>query len=117
MNTRGALAERDAANYLRKKGYKLLDFNFKSYGGEIDLIMLHKKTIVFIEVKARSENSWGDPGEYVDYFKRQKIIKTAHYYLSRNKSELPWRYDIVEVTLGEYRAKKINHIINAFGED
>ena len=73
MNSLGKLAEIKACEYLKKKKYKLLDFNYASVFGEIDLIMQKGKTICFVEVKMRNQNSIAAPAEFVDY-RKQKMI-------------------------------------------
>lgn len=114
MNSAGAIAEREVANYLRKRGYKLLEFNFKSYHGEIDLIMKHGKTLAFVEVKARGANTPADPKDYVDIFKQQKLLKTAEYYLQYHPTKLTPRFDVAEVSLDGYRVTGIHYLKNAF---
>lgn len=117
MNVNGAMAERFAANYLRKKGYKLIDFNYRSRLGEIDLIFTKRKYIVFVEVKARGEGSIAEPKEFVDENKMKKIIATAQLYMSYKKVDLQPRFDIVEVFLENDRPKSAKHLENAFTLD
>lgn len=74
MNNKGRLAEMKAANYLREKGYCLIEHSYKSRFGEIDLIFEYKNFIVFVEVKARGEGSIAQPREFVDEIKQKKII-------------------------------------------
>ena len=117
MNSNGALAERAAANYLRKKRYKLLDFNYYTKFGEIDLIFKHKKSIVFVEVKARDSKHGVSPKAFVDRTKQEKIIKTAQYYLMKNNIKLSPRFDVVEVIYENNEIKSIEHLENAFTLD
>ena len=116
MNSLGKLAEIKACEYLKKKKYKLLDFNYVSAFGEIDLIMQKGKTICFIEVKMRNQNSIAAPAEFVDYRKQQKIISTAQIYISNNNIKLQPRFDIIEVIINPKTLRKISltHIENAF---
>ena len=114
MNNRGRLAEMKAANYLRSKGYYLLEHSYKSRFGEIDLIFEYKGFIVFAEVKARGENSIALPREFVDEIKQQKIIATANLYMQRYKVNLQPRFDVIEVFLENNRIKSIKHLENAF---
>lgn len=114
MNARGKLAEIKACEYLKKKKYKLIDFNYVSPFGEIDLIMQKGKTICFIEVKMRNQNSIATPAEFVDYRKQQKIIATAKIYISNKNVKLQPRFDIVEVYTENNNIKCIKHLENAF---
>ena len=86
MNKReqGSHYETMAAEYLKNKGYEIILQNFFSKNGEIDIIAKYTDTLVFCEVKYRSNTRYGLPEEAVDYRKQDKIRKTAAYYLYRN---------------------------------
>ena len=106
----GRAGEVKAAEFLKNKGYAILDRNFKTHFGEIDIIVKDGEYIVFVEVKTRSGDEYGAPCEAVDTRKREKYFKVAEEYLLRNgKSDSPCRFDVVEIEKGQ-----INHIINAF---
>jgi putative endonuclease len=113
MNKReqGSHYETMAAEYLKNKGYEIISQNFFSKNGEIDIIAKDTDTLVFCEVKYRSNTRYGLPEEAVDYRKQDKIRKTAAYYLYRNNFpvETRVRFDVIAV-LGE----KITHIEDAF---
>ncbi len=114
MNSLGKLAEIKACEYLKKKKYKLLDVNYSTRFGEIDLIMQKKNFICFIEVKMRNEKSIASPAEFVDYNKQKKIITTAKIYLANNNINLQPRFDVVEVYTENNNIKSIKHLENAF---
>lgn len=114
MNSLGKLAELKACDYLQKKRYKLLDVNYRSRFGEIDLIMKKGKFICFIEVKMRNNHSIASPAEFVDSTKQEKIFKTASIYLQKNPVDLQPRFDVVEVFAENNRIKSIKHLENAF---
>ena len=85
MNNRekGALGEQQALNYLLKKGYKFIDKNWHySKSAEIDLIMQDKGTLVFVEVKKRSNLNYGHPFEAITQNKINNIKLAAHAYIS-----------------------------------
>ncbi len=108
----GKLGEDEATKYLIKKGYKILDRNFNSTQGEIDIIALDKNEIVFIEVKTRSGIIYGEPAEAVNYFKLQHMLGTIKYYLHiRNLEDEFIRIDIIEVYVQNNKIK-INQIKN-----
>ncbi len=115
MNTKeiGIKGEKAVALYLKLRFYKILKRNFTTRYGELDIIAKNHKYLCFVEVKTRSENSYGSPAEYVDKYKQNRLIKTAYSYLKRNPTKLMPRFDIAEVYHGNGKFK-INYIKNAF---
>lgn len=110
---KGALGEEMAIKYLKSKGYKVIDRNYKTNIGEIDIITFKNDLLIFIEVKARTNINYGYPYEAVDWKKQEKIIKTSYIYMKhKNLDNYQIRYDIIEVFLQEKPI--INHIENAF---
>ena len=106
----GKFGEDEAAKYLENKGYKILDRNFYCKRGEIDIIALDKKEIVFIEIKSRTNGEYGLPSEAVTKEKIKHILKTAEYYLYiRNLENEPVRIDVIEIFI-QNRQIKINHL-------
>lgn len=107
----GFRGEEKAREFILQKGYSLIMSNYRNKAGEIDIIARDKKTIVFIEVKARGTLAFGRPSEAVDYRKQQKIRRVAEWFLIERKiyDKVPVRFDVIEI-LGE----KMNHIENAF---
>lgn len=114
MNSLGKLAELKACEYLQKKRYKLIDANYTSPFGEIDLIMKKGKYLCFIEVKMRDVNAIASPAEFVNTLKQNKIAKTAELYLQKFPTKLQPRFDVVEVISENKRIKSIKHLENAF---
>ncbi|MDX1811633.1 MAG: YraN family protein [Gammaproteobacteria bacterium] len=92
-------AENKACDYLKKHRLKILERNFRSRNGEIDIIASDKQSIIFIEVKFRQNNSHGEPFESVTALKQQKIIKTALYYLQTHPkyNEMNCRFDVISI--------------------
>lgn len=115
MNNKGRYWEICASRYLAKKRYKLVDVNFTSFFGEIDLIVKNDKYICFVEVKQRDKNSIAMPREFVDERKQKKIIKTAEYYLAYHQTKLQPRFDIIEIYTDNKKIKSIKHLENAYG--
>ncbi len=106
----GSRYEQIAADYLKEKGYRILEMNFRQRQSEIDLIAMDHHYIVFTEVKYRSDHSYGYAGEAVDYRKQQKLKKAAVYYLYKNHmNDCPCRFDVVAI-----HGDQITHYINAF---
>src|ERR1039458_3387089 len=91
----GNKGEKLAAEYLEAKGYEILHKNWKGDGCEIDIISRDKKTVVFVEVKMRSDAGYGWPEQAVNKAKQQHIAKAANAYIETNKIEDEIRFDIV----------------------
>lgn len=96
-NLVGAWGESLAAEYLRKKHYKILATGYRSRFGEIDLVVFNKKYLVFVEVKLRKSASFAYAHEYVDRHKQDRLRTTAEIYLSENPTSLQPRFDVVEI--------------------
>lgn len=77
----GAEREKRTAALLERKGYRILEKNFRCRSGEIDIIASHKEYLVFVEVKYRRNAGKGFAGEAVNYRKMQSICRTADYYM------------------------------------
>ncbi|MGI6586733.1 MAG: YraN family protein [Gracilibacteraceae bacterium] len=111
----GAFGECLAAEYLSENGYKVLERNFCCRFGEIDIIAAHEETIVFIEVKTRSSEKFGMPSEAVSLTKQNRMVKTALYYMQKNKLlDYMCRFDVLEIIVDEDNIKRINLIKDAF---
>ncbi len=116
-NLTGAWGEALAAEYLRKKRYRLLATGYRSRYGEIDLIVCDKTYLVFVEVKLRKTNSFAQAREFVDFRKQNRIISTASIFLAENPTDLQPRFDVIEIYAPEGTATKrpiINHLEDAF---
>ncbi len=106
----GAHYEKLAGEYLKQQGYEVIEYNFYSRIGEIDIIALHEGYLVFVEVKYRDTARKGYPLEAVSLQKQRAISKCAAYYLKKNQlHNMPVRFDVIGV-LGS----KIQLVQNAF---
>lgn len=113
----GRFGEQTAANFLKKKHYKIIGLNYSCRFGEIDVIAENKKYVVFVEVKLRASDEFAEAREFVTRGKQEKIIKTASLWLSQNETELQPRFDVIEIYATDGMSSKnikINHIENAF---
>lgn len=109
----GKRGEELALKYLLNKNYKILEKNYRSKIGELDLIALYKDILVIIEVKTRTSLNYGYPYEAVNRKKMNKIIQMSQVYMKeKGLRDIQLRYDIIEVYLTN--DLKINHIENAF---
>ncbi|MBI4385039.1 MAG: YraN family protein [Nitrospinae bacterium] len=94
----GKDGESAAASYLKKRGYRILEKNFRTAAGEIDIIAEHERTVVFIEVKTRSDGEFGHPSLAVTSAKRKKLAVLAKSFLARHKIEgRDCRFDVVSI--------------------
>lgn len=112
----GKFGERIAVELLRKKGYKILDRNFRSRFGEIDIVAEDQGTLVFVEVKTRWSKKFGYPEEAVTPWKLRAIAKTGDYYKAThpNTPDLI-RIDVVALEIEEDKLIKARIIKNAAG--
>ena len=107
----GRQGENAACDWLSKNGYEIIQRNYTSPHGEIDIIAEDEKYIVFVEVKYRKNSSFGAPEEAVTTAKQKKIIRGAKLFLYQNRypTDTPCRFDVVSVYGDE-----INWIKDAF---
>jgi putative endonuclease len=112
---RGRRAEDTACRYLLDHGLKLMERNYRGPGGEIDLIMDHGGTLVFVEIRYRRNDRFGDAEETVDYRKRARLVATASHYLQRHRGadRRPSRFDVVGL-LSEREGYRVRWITDAF---
>jgi len=102
MNRRelGAIGEKLAKDFLKKKGYRIRETNFRCRQGEIDIVAERKDYLVFVEVRTRTGTAFGSPEESITSSKREKLVTAALTYISSHQN-LPgdWRIDFVAVEL------------------
>lgn len=111
----GEIGEVAARRYLETIGYRIVDTNFRTRVGEIDLIAYDDAVLAFIEVKTRRNTRCGSPGEAVDWKKRKKINKVALVYMSKNRLfDRQVRFDVVEIIIENNHIKLISLIKDAF---
>jgi putative endonuclease len=110
----GREGERVAEQFLKQKGFKIVERNYRCAAGELDLIVLDKRVVVFVEVKTRTGLGFGTPLEAVAYHKQQKMIQAAQYFLSeKGLHQRDARFDVVGVSWPG-REPVVEHIENAF---
>ncbi len=106
-----------AAEFLRKKRYKLVAAGYRCRFGEIDLIIADRKFLVFVEVKLRKSSRFAQAREYVDRRKQDRIRMTASMYLSEHPTKLQPRFDVVEIYAPQGNATQeptVIHLEDAF---
>lgn len=109
----GTAGENDAAKFLEKKGYEILEQNWRSSNQEIDLIALKGDTLVFIEVKTRNNLKHGLPEKAVTIKKQNHLLKAAGAYLENTEIHYKeWRFDVIAIL--KRNRKEIMHLKDAF---
>ena len=114
----GALGEKYAVDYLKKRKHKILEKNYKNKLGEIDIIARDGGEIAFIEVKTRSASPYLSGKYSVDRRKQFRIMRAASWYLSIKRIALQPRFDIIEIEVNRSTGEmiKLEHYRNAFSQ-
>jgi putative endonuclease len=112
----GKEGEDTAARYLKQQGYRIIERNYSTRNGEIDLIAMHDGALVFVEVKTRTSDAFGAPELAVNQRKQQRMVKAALGYIKyKNLHQVPCRFDVVAITTASENA--VDLIQNAFEMD
>ena len=112
-NLLGNKGEMLASRYLMDKGYAVLHYNWRSGHKEIDLIAQQRDTLVFVEVKSRTSQQYGDATDAVTDEKIARLIAAAEAYILKYKVDLKFRFDVITV-VGSGEPYRIEHIEDAF---
>lgn len=111
----GAWGEDQAARFLRRRGIKILERNFRTPVGEIDIIARDRDWLIFAEVKTRRSAVFGLPQDAVGPRKQRQIIRTAQWYLQRSRSgRLQPRFDVLGVLRCADGSAQVTHLPGAF---
>lgn len=107
----GKFGEKLACKYLRERGYKIVDQNYRTRNGEIDIVAEEGKILVFIEVKTRTSRVFGFPEEAIDVRKQYKLAKTAeHYLMAHRLYDRDYRIDSFGIEIdGQNKKARIRH--------
>lgn len=111
----GARGEEAAAWYLRRRGYDILERNWRCFAGEADIIARDGDALVFVEVKTRTSIKYGFPAEAVDAAKRDRYEKIALAYLADYEyTDIPIRFDVISIVAVSNDRACVRHQISAF---
>ena len=111
----GQTGERHAERFLRKLGYRTVTRNYRCSTGELDLVVLDGKMIVFVEVKTRADAEHAAPQDAVTRMKQQRVISAAKAFIQQTHSQgRAYRFDVVAITMSGNKPGKIEHFQNAF---
>lgn len=108
----GNFGEDAACEYLKSKGYLVIQRNFRCKSGEVDIICAKDGCTVFVEVKTRKSDKFGRASEYVDFRKQEKLRRAALYFIKDDSADM--RFDVIEVYHSGTAVTEINHIEDAF---
>lgn len=115
-NPTARLGEDLACDLLKKKGYKIIERNFRKGYGEIDIVSSFQNTLVFVEVKTRTTNLYGGAINSISYAKLQKLIRTCQFYkMTHPKLSDSMRIDAILIDLDGDKIKNIEHLENITG--
>lgn len=116
-NQTALIGENYAAEYLLKKGYKIIERNYRKSYGEIDIIAVKDNVLVFVEVKTRKSLQYGSGLEAIAYWKIKELLKTAQYYaLSHPEMPKSLRIDAIAIYLNyDNKVSTIEHVENITG--
>ncbi|MEI6914060.1 MAG: YraN family protein [Armatimonadota bacterium] len=113
-HTRGVIAENAARAYLRGLGWEILDTNYRTRYGEVDIIAQCEEMVCFVEVRARSRRDIVSPAESVNHTKQRKLVLTASAWLAQTDCDAPCRFDVIEIQIVGGLARIAAHIQGAF---
>ncbi len=115
----GIRGEKLAQGFLKKRGYRILETNYRCPEGEIDIVAKDKDSLVFIEVRTKTSLEFGSPEESITLTKKERLRTTAsRYRQTHNDLPLSWRIDVVAVELNQQgKLLRIELIENAVGDD
>ncbi len=115
--TQGRSAERQAARWLRRRGYRILALNYRIRGAELDLVARRGDMLCFVEVKARGDGSWFGALEAIHPEQLRRIVRAAQVYLLAHPHDGPMRFDIVTIDFDQSGGQRIRHLPDAFDLD
>ncbi|MBP7936914.1 MAG: YraN family protein [Phycisphaerae bacterium] len=111
----GQAGERRAARFLRQLGYRLVARNYRCPLGEIDLVVLDRHIIVFVEVKTRTSDEFAAPEDAVTLEKQRRLSRSARFFIRQTRSSgRPCRFDVVAITLDDAGRMSVKHFKSAF---
>ncbi len=111
----GRLGEAAAAQYLKRLGYRIVVRNYTCPAGEIDIIAVDGRQVVFVEVKTRRSSDAADPEIAVHAHKRRQVTRAARYYLAQTRNQdRACRFDVIAIVLPDHGPPQIEHFIDAF---
>lgn len=113
----GARGEELAVSYLENLGYKIVERNFRCKIGEIDIVAFDGDTLVFVEVRTKHSERFGNPVSSVTYQKQRKLVSLANFYIKKHRLyDRSARFDVIGIVLDSEGKSEFNLVQNAFEE-
>jgi len=112
-NQLGKKGEQMAVDFLTKRGYDIVERNYRFDKAEVDIIAKKESTLAIIEVKTRSTSDFGDPQDFVKPKQIQRLVKAVDEYVTENQLNVEVRFDIIAI-VKENKGFTIEHLENAF---
>lgn len=112
-NELGKEGENIACQYLEKKGYSIIERNWRYDRHEIDIIVENDNFIVFVEVKTRTSTQWGNPEDFISKSQMKRIVLAADFYLKEYNIDKDARFDVISIVKSKDNSE-IEHIDDAF---
>lgn len=109
----GRQGEQIAAEYLRARGYAVVDANWRGRGGELDVVATQNGQVVFVEVRSRSTTTGATAAESIGPDKQRRLLRAAEEYLARKEPNASARIDVITVLFRPGRTPDVQHIVNA----
>ncbi len=115
----GKRGEELARDFLKKRGFHILETNYRCPEGEVDIISRYKDCLVFTEVRTKTSQQFGSPEESITYIKKRRLIATTRHYIQKHDNQLLlWCIDFIAVELDKKgKPSRIEFIENAIGEN
>jgi putative endonuclease len=112
-NELGKKGEQEAVNYLQKKGYKILERNYRFMKAEVDIITSKDDVVCAVEVKTRSTPEFGNPQDFIKPKQIQNLVKVLDYYITSRDIDCEARFDVVAIVKNKL-GTRIEHLEDAF---
>ncbi|MBQ8968529.1 MAG: YraN family protein [Bacteroidaceae bacterium] len=109
-NDFGRWGEEVAADYLESKGYRILERDWRSGHRDIDIVARNVDSVIFVEVKTRRTNDFGEPYEAVNYQKKRNLLSAINHYIKYKHLDLHARFDIISIVAQDMAEPEIKHI-------
>ncbi len=110
----GQAGEALAQAFLKRKGYRILETNWRFSKAEVDIIAMHEHTLVFVEVKTRSSDRYGQPEEFISNYKERLLADAASVYMEQIEHEAAIRFDVIAIVYRSAADYHITHFEDAF---
>lgn len=113
-NELGHRGEEEARRFLLKNGYRIVAQNWRYRGYEIDIVAETDDWIVFVEVKTRSSDEFGNPEDFINNRRIKRLTRGGHHFVMKNNISKDWRFDVIAILWDEHGNFSLKHFDDAF---